>query len=113
MGSVAHARPQMAGSCGSVVRTRGHRLSVQSVGSSARMLMQDLGLNTPSSACCAAPIVARRRRCVSGGAVGRRASVAGAALLVTGVPLSVSFAFLSNPERRAAPAHDAALRAAS
>jgi MFS family permease len=40
------------------------------------------------------------------------AIVAGAALVVTGVPLSVSFAFLSNSQRLAKPAHDAALRGA-
>ena len=41
------------------------------------------------------------------------ALIAGAALLVTGVPLSVSFAFLSNPRRLAEPDHDAGLRPVS
>jgi predicted MFS family arabinose efflux permease len=41
------------------------------------------------------------------------AIVAGAALLVTAVPLSVSFAFLSNPRRLAEPNHDAGLRPVS
>jgi predicted MFS family arabinose efflux permease len=41
------------------------------------------------------------------------ALVAGAALLVTGVPLSVSFALLSNPRRLVEPKHDAGLRPVS
>jgi predicted MFS family arabinose efflux permease len=41
------------------------------------------------------------------------ALVAGAALLVAGVPLSVSFALLSNPRRLAEPNHDAGLRPVS
>ncbi|MDP9085805.1 MAG: MFS transporter [Pseudomonadota bacterium] len=41
------------------------------------------------------------------------ALVAGAALLVTGVPLSVSFALLSNPRRLTEPNHDAGLRPVS
>jgi predicted MFS family arabinose efflux permease len=41
------------------------------------------------------------------------AIVAGAALLVATVPLSVSFVFLSNPRRLAEPNHDAGLRPVS
>jgi MFS family permease len=41
------------------------------------------------------------------------ALVAGAALLVMGVPLSISFALLSNPRRLAEPNHDAGLRPVS
>jgi hypothetical protein len=85
----------------------------QSVGSSARMLMQDLGIEYSQFGMLLGAYLLPGVVVAFPAAVGAKGIVAGPALLVTGVPLSVSFAFLSNPQRRAAPAHDEALRAAS